>query len=164
MFFYLLLLFILVPFVELVLLIKIDAQIGTANTLALVIFTGVVGAWLARREGLRTYIKLQNELQAGQLPGDRLIDALLILVAGALLVTPGVMTDVIGFSLLIPPARAGIRAYLKKRFSTRIEMHHFDMSGFHEQRDDDVIDVEAHPVDRDSDSTEQNFDPDRHLE
>jgi UPF0716 protein FxsA len=164
MFFYLLLLFTLMPLIELTLLIKVGQSIGAANTLALVILTGLLGAWLARREGLRTYIKLQNELRAGQLPGNRLIDALLILVAGALLVTPGIITDVIGFSLLIPPARAAIRAFLKKRFSSRIHLHHFDMSGFNRQPNDDFIDVEARPMDENPDTKDENPERKTHLE
>ena len=164
MFFYLLLLFTLTPLVELTLLIRIGQHMGWGNTLALVIFTGIAGAWLARREGLRTFTRLQSELRAGQLPGNRMIDALLILVAGALLVTPGIITDAIGFLLLIPPARAGIRAYLKKRFSARIEMHHFDMSGFHHRGDEDFIDVEAHPVDEEPNTTSPDVDSKRHLE
>ena len=89
----LLLLFILVPAVELVLLIEIGSRIGTLATLALIVGTGALGAILARRQGLRTIRQIQRELEAGRLPTDSLMDGVLILVAAALLVTPGILTD-----------------------------------------------------------------------
>ncbi|MHC4800030.1 MAG: FxsA family protein, partial [Planctomycetota bacterium] len=103
--------------------------------------TGIIGAWLARHEGLRTLTHIRSQLAAGQLPGDQMIDALLILVAGALLVTPGVVTDAIGFLLLIPPARAWVRNHLKKRFKDKFVMTNLN----HMDRPvrDDFIDVEV---------------------
>ncbi len=114
----LLLLFTVVPLMELGLLIWIDKQTSLAFTLALVLITGIVGGSLARREGLRCFARFRRETVAGRLPADSLLDGLMILVAGALLITPGVLTDVVGFSLLIP----GVRTIIKRRLKSRIEM------------------------------------------
>ncbi len=116
----LLLLFTVVPLVELVLLLWLAEQIEWGPTLGLVLLTGFVGAALARHEGLRCIAKIQQKMAAGQLPGDPLLDGLMILVAGALLVTPGILTDLVGFSLLVPGFRRIMKRYLKKRFQARI--------------------------------------------
>ena len=115
----LLLLFSLVPLVELALLLWIGAHTSWWFTLGLVVFTGVVGAWLARHEGLRCVGRFHQDLAAGKLPADPLLDGLMILLAGALLVTPGVLTDALGFALLLPPFRRLVRDYLKRRIQTR---------------------------------------------
>jgi len=116
----LLLLFTVVPLVELTLLIWLAEQIEWEATLGLILLTGFVGAALARYEGVRCITRIQQKMAAGQLPGDPLIDGLMILVAGALLVTPGVLTDLVGFSLLVPGFRRIMKRYLKKRFQARI--------------------------------------------
>ncbi|HSL82329.1 MAG TPA: FxsA family protein [Thermoanaerobaculia bacterium] len=103
-----LLLFTLVPFAELVLLLWIGDKIGFLPTVALILATGVAGAALARHQGLATWRRFQAALAAGRLPGTELLEGLLILVAGALLLTPGVLTDAVGFLLLVPPARRRI--------------------------------------------------------
>ncbi|HSW45123.1 MAG TPA: FxsA family protein [Phycisphaerae bacterium] len=139
------LLFTLVPVVELALLIKIGQHIGALQTIALLLLSGAIGAGLAKHEGLRTWRMIQDDLAHGRIPTDRLIDGLLILLAGALLITPGVITDGIGFALLLPPARRLVRAYLKKRFQSRIVITRLD--GFRGRPDDDLIDVEARPQD-----------------
>ena len=122
MLFYLLLLFIGVPFVELVLLLKMADMTSPWHTLLLVIVTGMVGTWLARSQGIRTYRKIQQALAAGQMPTDSLIDAAMIFVAGALLLTPGILTDLFGFSLLFPPTRRLYRHWLVTRFKGRFKM------------------------------------------
>jgi len=88
-------------------------------TLALVIFTGIAGASLARWQGWKTYARIQEELAAKRMPADSLADAGMILVASAFLLTPGMLTDLFGFSLLIPPLRAIYRRSLKKYFKRR---------------------------------------------
>ena len=108
MFFRLLLLFTLVPLVELYLLIRIGGLIGAGPTILLVLGTGAVGAWLARREGLRSWIAVQQELAAGRLPAEELLHALLVVIAGVLLVTPGVFTDAFGLLMLVRPVRAAL--------------------------------------------------------
>ena len=138
----LLLLFTIVPVVEVALLIKIGQAIDWGPTVALVIVTGVAGAALARREGLRTLGKIQSELTAGRSPSDAMIDALLIVVAGVVLVTPGVLTDGIGLALLIPPIRGAVRNRIKRYFQARFQVVHFPGMPPADP-DDDLIDVEA---------------------
>ncbi len=121
MFLRLLLLFTTVPLIELVLLVEIGKRVGLAATIALVIVTGVLGAWLARREGLRTLARLQQELQEGRMPAEPLLDGLMIFVAGAVLLTPGLLTDLFGFSLLVPRARALVRRTVARRLRQRFD-------------------------------------------
>lgn len=98
-------LFTAIPLVELWLLFRIGTRIGGESTILLVIATGAVGAALARWQGFRAVQRVQNEMRQGMLPAGALGDGFLILAAGLLLITPGVMTDVVGLSLLIPPLR-----------------------------------------------------------
>jgi len=145
MLFRLLLLFTLVPLIELSLLIEIGKRINVWPTIGLVIVTGIVGAALAKYEGLRTWNHIRADLNAGRLPADKLVDALLILVAGVLLVTPGIITDTIGFLLLLPPVRKLVRQRLKKRFQSRFVI--MPPGHFYNPPDDDLIDVESRPRD-----------------
>ncbi len=114
--FRLLLLFILVPTVELALLIEIGRRIGTLPTLGLIAVTGTVGASLARWQGLSIWRQMHSELAGGKLPTGPVVDGVIILVAGALLITPGVLTDVFGFLCLIPGFRRLIKSTLRRRF------------------------------------------------
>ena len=113
--FRLLLLFVALPAVELGLLIEIGSRIGTGATLALIAVTGIVGAALARRQGLGVLRVLQTETAAGRLPAGSLVDGVIILVAGALLVTPGVLTDAFGFLCLVPAFRRVVKRALLRR-------------------------------------------------
>ncbi len=117
----LVLLFLLTPAVELGLLIQVHQLIGFGPTIGLIIATGIAGSYLARREGINTWRRLNERLNAGDLPGTELVDGVIILLAGALLVTPGVLTDVIGFLGLIPPTRALIRKVLMRRFKSKMK-------------------------------------------
>jgi UPF0716 protein FxsA len=112
----LLALFVVVPLVELVLLIRIGQWIGVLATVALVVVTGIAGAALARREGLRTVRQIQADMKGGRFPAGRLLDGVLILVAGGLLLTPGILTDIVGFACLVP----GSRNWLKNRVAARV--------------------------------------------
>lgn len=114
------LLFVLVPVLELVLLIRIGEVVGFLPTLALVAFTGVAGAALARAEGLRVLVQLNRELMAGRLPGQALMDGASVLLGGALLLTPGVLTDVAGLALLFPPTRRWIQRRARARLEAGI--------------------------------------------
>jgi len=113
----LLALFVIVPAVELALLIEVGSRIGTGATLGLIVATGVVGAWLARRQGIGVFQRLQEETRAGRLPADPLVDGAFVLVAGALLMTPGSLTDAIGFLCLVP----GVRTLVKRRVRESLE-------------------------------------------
>ena len=120
MFFRLLLLFTIVPLVELALLIKLGQKIGLLNTVAVVIVTGIVGAALARSQGFTILSRIQNELRIGQLPGDSLIEGALILSGALLLLTPGLITDAFGFAMLLPLTREFLRKTLKNYFRGKI--------------------------------------------
>jgi len=115
------LLFTIIPIAELSLLIRIGGLIGLGPTLGLVVATGAAGAWLSRREGLKSWLTVQRELAAGRLPGEEMVHAVLILVAGIVLLTPGVLTDALGIVLLIRPVRRRLIARLRERFSRQIQ-------------------------------------------
>lgn len=116
MFAKLLLAFTLVPVIEIYLLVEVGSVIGAWNTVALVIVTGAAGAWLARTQGLATLTRIQEKTRSGGLPGDELVEGFLILVAGVVLLTPGLATDAAGLLLLVPPVRARLRALLMEKF------------------------------------------------
>ena len=120
MFLRLLLLLTVVPIVELIILRRIADRFDWGPTIALVLLTGVLGAWLARREGLKTMIRIQNEMAKGVPPTGSMVDGFLILIAGIVLVTPGILTDLCGFALLIPPCRKWIRGRLVKSFKRHV--------------------------------------------
>lgn len=112
---YLIILFTAVPIVELALLIKLGQIIGLGNTLAIVIFTGIGGAILAKSQGLRTLRRIDQELSMGIMPSDPLFDGLFILCGGLLLITPGIITDMVGLLLLTPFFRASVKIWIKKK-------------------------------------------------
>ena len=112
--------FVIVPLVELALLIKVGEVVGFWPTIGLVVFTGAAGAWLARLEGLRTMFKLRDDLAHGRLPGQAIMDGMAVLLGGALLLTPGIVTDVVGFSLLLPQTRRGIQRWARARLEQNI--------------------------------------------
>jgi UPF0716 protein FxsA len=120
MFARLFLLFITVPLIELFLFLVIGQKIGILPTFAIILLTGVLGAGLARSQGLKVLAKYQQSIAQGKLPHEAVIDGLLILIAGALLLTPGFLTDTMGFLLLAPPVRQIVRgrleASLRERF------------------------------------------------
>jgi len=108
------LLFVGVPLLELLILVRLGQVVGFWPTVGLVVLTGFAGAALARFEGLRTLLSIQGELAMGRLPGNALFDGLAILVGGALLLTPGILTDVLGFSFLFPPTRKLLLGRIRK--------------------------------------------------
>ena len=145
MFSRLLFLFIFIPIAELYLLIMVGARIGFLPTLGLIVFTGILGASLARQQGLSTLAKIQSELQSGRPPTDKLIEGAMIGVGGIVLITPGILTDLFGFALMVPKIRKSFAEKLKKSFGSSFVRT--SASGFHAQssnfkkKDDDVIDV-----------------------
>ena len=116
----LILLFTIVPFIELTLLIEIGSHIGTLNTILVVVITGIIGAFMARIAGLTVLLRIQDNLREGIFPRDELIDGVLILISGAFLITPGLLTDALGFFLLIPSGRLVIKRWLKEIIKQRI--------------------------------------------
>jgi len=116
------LMFVVTPFVELVLLFQIAEHIGGLETLALVIVTGVVGSLLAKSQGFRVWNQIQDDMRNGRMPADSLADGAMILFAGAVLITPGVLTDAFGLCLLVPPFRRLLRRGLSKYFKTNVKV------------------------------------------
>jgi UPF0716 protein FxsA len=115
----LLLLFTLVPLVDLWVLVAIGRALGLWQTVALVVATGFAGAWLAKTEGRRVVLGWQRALREGRVPDEGILSGALVLAGGVLLVSPGVLTDVVGLALLFPPSRrlaaAGLRRYLARK-------------------------------------------------
>jgi len=101
-------------------LIELGKMIGTWNTIFIVVVTGVVGAMLAKSQGLSVLRNIQAHMANGLMPADPLFDGALVLVGGVLLVTPGIITDLLGFILLIPLTRAGVKRVLKKWFKQKL--------------------------------------------
>ena len=117
---YLIALFIALPIVELALLFELHGIVGFLPTVMLVLLTGIAGAMLVRRQGIATLLKIQQEMSIGNVPAPQIMDGVMILVAGALLVTPGLLTDVSGFLLLVPFVREKIRLWLKNKIEQKL--------------------------------------------
>ena len=167
MFLKLLLLFSLVPLFELWLLIRVGGYVGLLPTILLVASTGVVGASLARSQGFLVINQIQGNLNSGKLPANSLIEGLLILIGGVMLLTPGLVTDIAGFSLVLPKSRAWLRELLKRKFKGLIKTGNVKFSVFgsssssstyHQQRrkegeeewdKEESIDVEFEELDED---------------
>ena len=139
----LLLLFTIVPAVELILLVQVGQRVGVWPTIALIVGTAVLGAYLSKREGLAVWKRFNEKVQAGGLPGSELLDGVIVLVAAALLLTPGVLTDVVGVLGLLPPSRALIRREVAKRLKGRVVQVHPFQHGFEQPADPDDISEHA---------------------
>lgn len=155
MLFYLFLLFTVVPLVELTLLLWIGEHTHWWVPVLMVVTTAMLGAALARWQGWQVLRRIQDEMRAGHMPADALVDGAMILVAGVLLVTPGVMTDVVGIVLLVPPLRhvikRGLKAWLKSHVvveGVRVETSSTDGQGGDAVVDAQVIETRVDDVER----------------
>ena len=108
-------LFLMVPIVELVVIVQVGQAIGTLPTIALLVVMSVVGAWLMKREGLGVLRRAQRQVQDGRVPTREVADGFLIVLGGALMLTPGFVSDLVGMALLLPPERAVVRPVLVSR-------------------------------------------------
>lgn len=115
----LVLVFILVPLIELTLLVQLYQRTSFGTTLLVVLFTGVLGVSLARRQGLDVWRGIHQQLASGKDPSAEIMNGVMILIAGAFLMTPGLLTDCVGFALLVPWLRNGLQARLAKWFRQR---------------------------------------------
>lgn len=138
-------LFILVPLAELYILIKVGKFLGTGNTILIVILTGILGAAFARSQGASVILKIRHSLQQGEIPGEEMVQGLLILAGGLMLITPGFITDLLGLVLILPYFRRWIARWLLRIVDKRIKSGRW--SGFHfrvdhhgENTDDDPSD------------------------
>ena len=113
MFFRLLILFISVPIIELFLLIEVGKKISWELTVLIIFITAIIGARLTKIQGSQTIKNVQSALRLGKIPHREVLDGLMILVAGAILLTPGFLTDFVGFCLLIPKLRSYLQKFLK---------------------------------------------------
>ena len=122
MFARLLILFIIVPIIELTLFIKLDKHVGLIPTLVIILVTAIIGAALTKSQGARALANFQNALAMGKMPHKEMVDGLLILIAGSLLLTPGFLTDTIGFLLLLPPVRVVIRGVVSDKLAKKVHV------------------------------------------
>jgi UPF0716 protein FxsA len=118
---YLFLLIIIIPALDISVLLFSGKMIGVWPTLAFIILTGVIGAYLAKREGLQTIRRAQEQLRYGQIPGEAVLDGICILIGGTLLLTPGFITDLLGFLMLFPPTRKLFKFFMKNSFRKWID-------------------------------------------
>lgn len=115
----LMVLFLLVPLAELYVIIQVGQAFGALNTIALLILISAAGAWLVKREGRGVWMRFQREVGSGAVPGKEIADGVMILFAGALLLSPGFLTDLLAIALLLPPVRAGVRAVALRQAARR---------------------------------------------
>jgi UPF0716 protein FxsA len=143
----LLLLFLVAPLVELAVIVQVAGAVGVLNTIGLLIVVSLVGAWLAKREGLVTLRRIQLALGRGDIPSREVADGALILMAGALMIAPGFISDVVALLLLFPPTRAAIRPVLvrslAKRGRARVTVMGARRPGARSPGADDIWDVES---------------------
>ena len=118
----LLLLFILVPLIDFGLILILGKHVGIIETIGIIILTGALGAALTKSQGGKALSNFQEALATGKMPHKEMVDGLLILIAGAVLLTPGFLTDIAGFLLLLPPARAIIRSIVTKKLEKRVSV------------------------------------------
>lgn len=116
---FLALLFLVVPLVELAVILQVGSAIGALNTIGLLIIISLVGGWLMKREGVGVVRRLRLAVHQGRMPGPELVDGFLVVLGGALMLTPGFVTDVVGLALLLPPVRAVLRPALGRRLAAR---------------------------------------------
>ena len=118
------LVFTIIPIIEIYLMIKMGSFFGALTPITLVIITGFLGAFLARIQGLQTFYRIQASLNDGRMPKGELLDALLIVIAGIVLLTPGFLTDSLGFMLLIPVTRNLFKYWLRRQIKLRYMTNH----------------------------------------
>lgn len=104
----------LVPLAELYVIVQVADSIGVLETIGLLILVSVIGAWLLKREGTAAWRRMNEQLQAGKMPAKEVTDGAMILFGGALLLTPGFLTDIVGLLLVLPPTRASIKGIFRK--------------------------------------------------
>ena len=117
----LILIFIVVPLMEILLLIEIGSRIGTLNTISIIIITGIMGGYMMRQQGFAILANIRMDLSQGRMPTGELINGALVLVGGIVLLTPGFFTDAVGFVLLIPGSRAFVRKKIQLLIQRKID-------------------------------------------
>lgn len=164
--------FIVVPLLELAIIIQVGELIGVWWTIAALLVVSVAGAWLVRREGTRAWSRFRAALSSGRVPTDEVLEGALVLFGGTLLLAPGFATDATGLLLMFPPTRALVAGLLKRRLGARLSVSTLGgatsraggatsragTTSTARRRTDDVVDVEVISVERDQDHTGSNGD------
>lgn len=145
--------FVLIPLAELTVFMAVSEEIGLGTALLMALFTAILGGFIVKYQGVQTMMNAQTSLRGGQIPSKELFDGLCLVAAGATLITPGFITDAIGFALLVPPLRDKIRQKLAESgrfqasgFNTDYTEFH-DMKQHHHPQDPNVIDAEYETID-----------------
>ncbi len=140
--------FVIVPLSEIIVFMGVSDKIGLGSALLMALFTAVLGGFIVRYQGIQTIVTAQESLQQGNIPSRELFDGLCIVAAGATLITPGFITDIIGFSLLIPYVRDLLRKKLVS--SNKFQFDNFDLHEVPEENSD-IIDVEYEMIEEEQD-------------
>jgi len=147
--------FIVVPLIELGIIIQVGDLIGAAPTILLLLAVSLAGAWLVRREGTRAWDRFTDALRSGRVPADEVLEGAMVLLGGALLLTPGFATDAVGLLLMVPPVRALVASTLRHRLGARFSVTSLGGTAGRRppqaRRRDDVVDVEVVNIERSSD-------------
>ncbi|MBW3604125.1 MAG: FxsA family protein [Actinobacteria bacterium] len=145
--------FIVVPLIELAIIVQVGQLVGTAWTILALLAVSLAGAWLVRREGTRAWSRFRTALASGRVPTDEVLEGALVLFGGALLLTPGFATDAVGLALMVPPVRALLASTLRRRLGSRLTVTSVG-GGTRPRRPaptrsrDDVVDVEVVSIER----------------
>jgi UPF0716 protein FxsA len=126
-------LFIGMPMLELWLLIRVGQVIGAPWTIVIVVLTGAAGAWLAKLQGLMVIMEIQRDVAEGRMPAPRMLDGVMILIAGVLMITPGLVTDAAGFALLVPAVRYSIRQWMRRKLEQKLSDGSININTMHDQ-------------------------------
>jgi len=129
---YLFIIFVILPIAEIGLLIEVGDRIGTLNTVGFVVLTALIGSLMLRHQGLSTLFRARARIEGGELPLEEMLEGICLAVGGALLVTPGFITDIIGFTCLVP----GTRGWLVNIIKRKVTLH--AVSSVQESRVDDI--------------------------
>lgn len=163
----LVLVFIVVPLLELAIIVQVGQLVGTAWTILALLGVSLAGAWLVRREGTRAWSRFRTALASGRVPTAEVLEGALVLFGGALLLTPGFATDAVGLALMVPPVRALVATTLRRRLGARLTVTSLGGGGTRPPRPaparprDDVVDVEVVSIERtpaDPDAAARNGD------
>jgi UPF0716 protein FxsA len=149
---YLLLLFVVMPIAEMWLLITVGREIGTFPTIGLVLLTAAVGFSLLRQQGFATFFRARQKMDAGELPAIEMVEAIILAVCGALLMTPGFVTDVIGFAGLIP----GIRRGIVSRWAVQMNVVNYREYEVHSRDHVHIFDADSQTLEGDSWQEDEN--------
>lgn len=145
--------FIVTPLIEIAVLIQVGGWLGLWPTLGLIVLTAIIGTWMLRRQGLSVLARAQNQLAEGSVPLGEVFEGFCLVIAGALLLTPGFVTDIVGGSLLMPPVRAWLYNRLGGRFRRAA------MPEGHREGRGPVVEGDFEKVDPSDDAADRDHDP-----